>query len=65
MCLGMLRPEAWKPPNKVVSVLHLIQTLLIEPNPDDSIEPTIANEYKDNRKEFEKTARDWVRRYAK
>ncbi|KAF2712226.1 ubiquitin-conjugating enzyme E2-16 kDa [Pleomassaria siparia CBS 279.74] len=65
MCLGLLRADEWKPPNKVVSVLRLIQTLLIEPNPDDSIEPSIANEYKENRKEFEKNAKDWVKRYAK
>jgi ubiquitin-protein ligase len=64
MCLGLLRPDEWKPPNKVVSVLRLIQTLLIEPNADDSIEPSIANEYRENRKEFEKNARDWVKRYA-
>ncbi|CAO2647834.1 Nn.00g087560.m01.CDS01 [Neocucurbitaria sp. VM-36] len=65
MCLGLLRPDEWKPPNKVVSVLRLIQTLLIEPNPDDAIEPSIANEYRENRKEFEKSAKDWVKRYAK
>jgi ubiquitin-protein ligase len=39
--------------------------LLIEPNADDSIEPSIANEYRENRKEFEKNAKDWVKRYAK
>lgn len=65
MCLGLLRPESWKPPNKVVAVLRLIQTLLIEPNVDDAIEPSIANEYRENRKEFEKNAKDWVKRYAK
>ena len=65
MCLGLLRAEEWKPPNKVVSVLRLIQTLLIEPNPDDAIEPSIANEYRENRKQFAKNAQDWVKRYAK
>ena len=65
MCLGLLRPESWKPPNKVVAVLRLIQTLLIEPNVDDAIEPSIANEYRENRKEFEKNVKDWVKRYAK
>jgi ubiquitin-protein ligase len=65
MCLGLLRADEWKPPNKVVSVLRLIQTLLIEPNPDDAIEPSIANEYRENRKEFEKNVKDWVKRYAK
>jgi ubiquitin-conjugating enzyme E2 D/E len=64
MCLGLLRPDEWKPPNKVVAVLRLIQTLLIEPNPDDSIEPSIANEFKQNRPEFDKKAKEWVKQYA-
>ena len=65
MCLGLLRPDEWKPPNKVVAVLRLIQSLMVEPNIDDAIEPSIANEYKENRKGFENNARDWVKRYAK
>ncbi|KAL5412135.1 hypothetical protein PMIN03_004432 [Paraphaeosphaeria minitans] len=65
MCLGLLRPDEWKPPNKVVAVLRLIQSLMVEPNIDDAIEPSIGNEYKENRKEFEKSAKDWVKRYAK
>ena len=65
MCLGLLRPEEWKPPNKVVSVLRLIQALLIEPNPEDAIEPSIANTFKTNRQEFDKTAQQWVKQYAK
>lgn len=65
MCLGLLRPDEWKPPNKIVSVLRLIHSLLIEPNTDDAIELSVANEYKTNRKEFEKNAKDWVKRYAK
>ncbi|KAL5379598.1 hypothetical protein DPSP01_008298 [Paraphaeosphaeria sporulosa] len=65
MCLGLLRPDEWKPPNKVVAVLRLIQSLMVEPNIDDAIEPSIGNEYKENRKEFEKNAKDWVKRYAK
>lgn len=65
MCLGMLRPDAWKPPNKVISVLHLVRTLLIEPNVDDAIEASIAGEFKDNKKGFEKTAKEWVKQYAK
>lgn len=64
MCLGMLRADEWKPPNKVSAVLRLVQQLLIEPDTDDAIEMAIAEQYKSNRKEFEKVARDWVKRYA-
>jgi ubiquitin-protein ligase len=65
MCLGILRSDAWKPPNKISAVLNLARNLLIEPNPDDAVEASIADQFKNNKKEFEKTAKDWVKRYAK
>lgn len=65
MCLGMLRSDEWKPPNKVAAVLNMVSNLLVEPNVDDAIEMAIADQYKNARREYEKTARDWVKRYAK
>ena len=65
MCLGMLRSEEWKPPNKIAAVLDLLRSILVEPNVDDAVETAIADQYKNNRKEFDKAARDWVKRYAK
>lgn len=38
MCLGMLRSDQWKPPNKIKAVLDMLRQLLIEPNTDDAIE---------------------------
>lgn len=64
MCLGMLRPDEWKPPNKIMAVLNLVRNTLIEPNPDDAVEAGVADEYKTNRKGFEKNAKEWVKRYA-
>lgn len=65
MCLGLLRPDQWKPPNKIVAVLRLIQSLMLEPNADDAIEPSIGNEFRNNREDFDKTAKDWTKKYAK
>jgi len=65
MCLGMLRSDEWKPPNKIVAVLNMVRNLLVEPNVDDAIEMAVAEQYKNNRKEYEKTAKEWVKRYAK
>ncbi len=65
MCLGMLRSDEWKPPNKISAVLNYVKNLLIEPNVEDAVETAIADQYKTNRKEFDKTAKDWVKRYAK
>jgi len=65
MCLGMLRSDTWKPPNRLSAVLQLARQLLVEPQPDDAVETSIADQYKNNRKEFDKNAKDWVKRYAK
>lgn len=64
ICLGMLKPENWKPASKLNAVLDAVRQLLIEPNPDDPLETRIADEYKNNRREFEKTARNYVAKYA-
>lgn len=64
MCLGMLRPDTWKPPNQILAVLNMARNLLIEPNPDDAVETSIADQFKNNKKEFDKTAKEWVKRYA-
>lgn len=65
MCLGMLRPEEWKPPNKISDVLKLVRTVLGQPQPDDAVEAAIAEQYKNDPKGFEKTAREWTSKYAK
>lgn len=65
MCLGILRPEEWKPPNKISDVLKLVRTVLGEPQPDDAVEPAIADQYKNDRKGFDRVARDWVLKYAR
>ena len=77
MCLGLLRADEWKPPNEHLRAeilrpfriegirLHVGVSVGIAYAPDDAIEPSIANEYRENRKEFEKNAKDWVKRYAK
>ena len=65
MCLGLLRPDEWKPSSKLDSVLEFARGLLIEPQPDDAVEQGIAREYKENKKEYVKTAKAWVKQYAK
>ena len=64
MCLGMLRSDAWKPPNKIRAVLDNLRNIMIEPNADDAVETAIAEQYKSHRKDFEKTAREWTKRFA-
>jgi ubiquitin-protein ligase len=56
--------DNWKPPNRLLAVIQQAISLLVEPNPDDPVEASIADVYKNNPKEFEKNAKDWVKRYA-
>lgn len=64
MCLGMLKAEEWKPPNKIADVLKLVKAVLSAPQPDDAIETTIAEQYKNDFKGFEKEAKMWTSKYA-
>ncbi|KAK4189428.1 ubiquitin-conjugating enzyme [Podospora australis] len=65
ICLGPLKPGNWKPVTRLKSILEAIRQLLIEPQPDDPLEPRIADQYKNDRRDFEKTARSYVAQYAK
>ncbi len=48
----------------ISKVLLSICSLLTDPNPDDPLVPEIAHLYKTNKAEYEKTAREWTRKYA-
>jgi len=65
MCLGTLRSDQWKPSCKIASVLMMATNLLKEPNLDDAVENTIAEQFKNDFPNFEKNARDWTKQYAK
>ncbi|KAK3989338.1 ubiquitin-conjugating enzyme/RWD-like protein [Cladorrhinum sp. PSN332] len=65
ICISTLKAENWKPAIKLVSVLESVRNLLVEPVPDDPLEARIADEFKNDRKEFEKNARSYVGQYAK
>jgi ubiquitin-protein ligase len=64
MCLGMLKGDVWKPSSKLTSVLTAAQQLLVEPVPDDAVQTDAADLYKNDRKEFDKKAKEWTKKYA-
>ncbi|KAK8116660.1 uncharacterized protein PG998_004941 [Apiospora kogelbergensis] len=64
ICLSILKPENWKPASRIKGVLEAVRQLLVEPLPDDALEARIADEYKNNRAEFDKNAKSYVQRYA-
>ncbi|KAK6339639.1 hypothetical protein TWF718_009034 [Orbilia javanica] len=65
MCLAILRSDNWKPSSKIIQVLEMAVGLLIEPNVEDAVETSIADEYKNSPDSFKKTAREWTNKYAK
>eukprot|EP00178_Gracilaria_changii_P019137 TRINITY_DN55659_c0_g1_i1.p1 TRINITY_DN55659_c0_g1~~TRINITY_DN55659_c0_g1_i1.p1 ORF type:complete len:147 (+),score=32.13 TRINITY_DN55659_c0_g1_i1:18-458(+) len=62
ICLPML--SKWAPASSISDILIAIIALLEEPDPDDHLDPTIANEYKTNKAKWEATAKEWTRKYA-
>jgi len=65
MCIGILKAEAWKPSSKILSVLTATQQLLVEPVPDDAVESSAAEKYKNDRAGFNKDAKEYTKKYAK
>ncbi|KAK4125752.1 hypothetical protein N657DRAFT_567518 [Parathielavia appendiculata] len=65
ICLDLLKNENWKPSTKIHGILEAVRNLLAEPLPDDPLEARIADEYRSDRKEFDKNAKAYVQRYAK
>ncbi|KGB74881.1 ubiquitin-conjugating enzyme E2 D/E [Cryptococcus deuterogattii 99/473] len=64
ICIGLLKTEQWKPATKMDYVLREIYNLLAEPNPDDPLVTSIAEQYRTDRKTFDKRAAEYVAKYA-
>jgi ubiquitin-protein ligase len=65
MCIGLLKPEEWKPSSKISTVLEFARQLLREPMVDDAVEPRIAEVYRERRREWEKKAKEWTGKYGR
>ena len=63
ICLDILK-EQWSPALTIGKVLLSISSLLTDANPDDPLSPEVANLYKNDRKAFVETAKEWTRKYA-
>ena len=75
ICLSLLKDGEWKPSTRMLSILEGVIGLLVTPNPDDPLVASIAETYQNNRfypliryrngrKLFEKTAKEYVKKYA-
>ncbi|QRW26020.1 ubiquitin-conjugating enzyme [Rhizoctonia solani] len=63
ICLDILK-NAWSPALSLYKVMLSLSSLLTDPNPNDPLVPSIANEYTRRRKVHDTTARRWVQLHA-
>ncbi|ORY39416.1 ubiquitin-conjugating enzyme [Rhizoclosmatium globosum] len=67
ICIGVLKPDVWKPSNKIVDILHSLILILEEPNADDAINTSVAevmNNPAGGKEKFEKTVKEWIKKYC-
>nr|ADE10070.1 UBCc [Tremella fuciformis] len=65
ICLGILKTDQWKPSTKMTHVLVSIYDLIETPNPDDPLVSSIAEQYRSDRKAFNKKAAESTAQYAR
>ena len=64
ICISILKTDAWKPSTRVLDIVKEIVLLLKNPNPDDPLDTTIAQQFKNDHEAFVRVAREWTLKHA-
>jgi ubiquitin-conjugating enzyme E2 D/E len=64
VCISILKHE-WSPALSISRILISISSLMSAPNPDDPLEPEIAEIYKNNVARYNLEAQQYTRQYAR
>lgn len=54
----------WSPQLKVGEVLTILRQMLVEPNVSSPLEEEVAKQYTTDRNAYNKTAKEWTKKYA-
>ena len=63
ICLDILKDQ-WSPALSISKVLLSLVSLLSDANPNDPLVTNIAHQFKSDRQEHDRIAREWVKRFA-
>ncbi|EGR30577.1 ubiquitin-conjugating enzyme family protein, putative [Ichthyophthirius multifiliis] len=63
ICLDILKNE-WSPALSIRTALLSLQALMCAPEPDDPQDAVVAQQYKNQKDQYIKTAKEWTKNYA-
>jgi ubiquitin-conjugating enzyme E2 D/E len=64
ICVNILEQKKWVPTNNIQNVLLSLQGLLSNPNPKSPLVGEINDVFVNDRKKYDETVREWVKKYA-